>query len=121
LPSDLEGLSLALLDALGAGLCVLASDIPENVEVLDGAGFTFRRGDVRDLTTMLELLLANPVMRSVAGQMGREVVGQGYLWPRIVGQVGQLYQEVAGRDSRPQPLSTGLPVSDDLTRIKPAA
>ena len=30
LPSDLEGLSLALLDAMGAGLCVLTSDVPEN-------------------------------------------------------------------------------------------
>jgi glycosyltransferase involved in cell wall biosynthesis len=36
LPSDLEGLSLALLDALGAGVCVLASDIPENRELVDG-------------------------------------------------------------------------------------
>jgi glycosyltransferase involved in cell wall biosynthesis len=41
LPSDLEGLSLALLDAMGAGLCVLTSDAPENREVVDGAGFTF--------------------------------------------------------------------------------
>src|SRR6185437_13298714 len=32
LPSDLEGLSLALLDAMAAGICVLASDVPENVE-----------------------------------------------------------------------------------------
>ena len=30
LPSDLEGLSLALLDAMAAGVCVLTSDIPEN-------------------------------------------------------------------------------------------
>ncbi len=44
LPSDLEGLSLALLDAMGAGLCVLTSDVPENREVVDGAGFTFQRG-----------------------------------------------------------------------------
>jgi len=29
LPSDLEGLSLALLDAMGAGVCVLTSDTPE--------------------------------------------------------------------------------------------
>jgi len=28
LPSDLEGLSLALLDAMGAGVCTLTSDIP---------------------------------------------------------------------------------------------
>ncbi len=46
LPSDLEGLSLALLDAMGAGVCVLTSDIPENVEVVDGCGYTFRKGDV---------------------------------------------------------------------------
>ena len=44
LPSDLEGLSLALLDAMGAGLCVLASDIPENREAVEDAGFTFRQG-----------------------------------------------------------------------------
>jgi glycosyltransferase involved in cell wall biosynthesis len=37
LPSDLEGLSLALLEAMGAGLCVLASDIPES-ELVDGVG-----------------------------------------------------------------------------------
>jgi glycosyltransferase involved in cell wall biosynthesis len=41
LPSDLEGLSLALLDAMGAGLYVLTSDVPENREVVDEAGFTF--------------------------------------------------------------------------------
>ncbi|MGC1161078.1 MAG: glycosyltransferase family 4 protein, partial [Candidatus Sulfotelmatobacter sp.] len=45
LPSDLEGLSLALLDAMGAGLCVLSSDVPENREAVEDAGFTFRRGD----------------------------------------------------------------------------
>jgi glycosyltransferase involved in cell wall biosynthesis len=45
LPSDLEGLSLALLDAMGAGLCVLTSDVPENREVVDGAGFTFQRAE----------------------------------------------------------------------------
>jgi glycosyltransferase involved in cell wall biosynthesis len=41
LPSDLEGLSLALLDAMGAGLCVLTSDVPENREAVEQAGFTF--------------------------------------------------------------------------------
>jgi len=53
LPSDLEGLSLALLDAMGAGLCVLCSDVAENREAIDDAGFTFRRGDVPDLADRL--------------------------------------------------------------------
>ena len=38
LPSDIEGMSLALLDAMGAGVCVLASDIPENREVMAACG-----------------------------------------------------------------------------------
>jgi glycosyltransferase involved in cell wall biosynthesis len=42
LPSDLEGLSLALLDAMGAGICVLASDTPENQEAMGDAGFYFQ-------------------------------------------------------------------------------
>src|ERR1017187_5536048 len=53
LPSDVEGLSLALLDAMGAGLCVLTSDVPENREAVEDAGFTFRRGDVSDLADRL--------------------------------------------------------------------
>src|SRR6185369_8889943 len=57
LPSDMEGLSLALLDAMGAGVCVVTSDIPENRELVDGAGFTFRRGDVEDLERILQMLL----------------------------------------------------------------
>jgi glycosyltransferase involved in cell wall biosynthesis len=53
LPSDMEGLSLALLEAMSAGLCTLTSDIPENRELVEGAGFTFKRGDVADLERML--------------------------------------------------------------------
>ena len=49
LPSDMEGLSLALLDAMGAGLCVLSTDVPENRELVEDAGFTFRSGDAADL------------------------------------------------------------------------
>jgi glycosyltransferase involved in cell wall biosynthesis len=71
LPSDLEGLSLALLDAMGAGLCVLTSDVPENVEVVDGAGFTFKRGNSADLADRLRFLIANPAVRRAAGMMAK--------------------------------------------------
>src|SRR6266700_4761050 len=53
LPSDLEGLSLALLDAMGAGVCVLASDTPENSEAMANTGFSFKSGDAQDLQRML--------------------------------------------------------------------
>ncbi len=63
LPSALEGMSLALLDAMAAGVCVLTSDIPENNELVEGAGYTFHRGDQAHLEHMLDLLIHNPELR----------------------------------------------------------
>jgi glycosyltransferase involved in cell wall biosynthesis len=71
LPSDLEGVSVALLDAVGAGVCVLASDIPENRELVDGSGFTFRHGDRNNLERMLQLLISEPEIRKSAASHAR--------------------------------------------------
>ena len=54
LPSEIEGLSHALLQALAAGRCVLASDIEPNIEALGGCGLTFRNRDVDDLRLQLQ-------------------------------------------------------------------
>jgi glycosyltransferase involved in cell wall biosynthesis len=91
LPSDLEGLSLALLDAMGAGLCVLVSDIPENREVVEGAGFTFRAGDETELARMLDFLLSKPMIRAEAGRAARERVQEHYRWPLIARQIENEY------------------------------
>ena len=80
LPSDLEGLYLALLDAMGAGVCVLTSDVPENREVVDDAGFTFKRGDIDDLERMLRMLIANPKLRQAAARNAQKRVQANYLW-----------------------------------------
>jgi glycosyltransferase involved in cell wall biosynthesis len=109
LPSDLEGLSLALLDAMGARTCVLASDVPENRELVEGAGFTFRAGDVEDLTRMLDLLLSHEPMRTVAARLARDRVQDQYQWPRIAQEIAAVYEQIAGqgvvRHERPRPLA----------------
>jgi glycosyltransferase involved in cell wall biosynthesis len=97
LPSDLEGLSLALLDAMGAGTCVLTSDIPENREVVEDVGFTFRAGDVADLARMLDLLLSHKRIRTAAARLARERVQEHYQWPRIAQEIGAVYERLAGR------------------------
>jgi glycosyltransferase involved in cell wall biosynthesis len=91
LPSDLEGLSLALLDAMGAGLCVLASDVPENREVVEDVGFTFRRGDVADLAKQLRFLIANPALREAAGRAARHRIERQYQWSQVAAAVEQTY------------------------------
>jgi len=108
LPSDLEGMSLALLDAMGAAVCVLTSDIPENREVVGDAGFTFQLGNAADLERMLRLLLSDPQLRMRTGLNAQARIRDFYLWPEIVAQIGNSYAEITGR-------------ADTLTAHSPAA
>jgi glycosyltransferase involved in cell wall biosynthesis len=91
LPSDMEGLSLALLDAMGAGACVLASDAPENVEAIGDAGFTFRRGNLNDLQRMLALLLSDFALRENTGRRAQTRILREYLWEDVTKGMGALY------------------------------
>jgi glycosyltransferase involved in cell wall biosynthesis len=93
----MEGLSLALLDAMGAGLCVLTSDVPENREVVDGAGFTFERGNSADLADRLRFLIANPSAREAAGRIARERIRDQYQWAKIAVDIEKTYYAVMGR------------------------
>jgi len=96
LPSDLEGLSLALLEAMGTGLCVLVSDIPENRELMQDAGFTFHPGDCADLRKMLTLLIHAKFLRAAAGRAARKRIEEQYLWSGIASQIEQAYLEIMG-------------------------
>lgn len=97
LPSDLEGLSLALLDAMGSGLCVLTSDVPENREIVDGVGFTFQRGNVADLVDRLRYLIANPAVREAAGRSARKGIEDHYQWQKIAEEIEAAYFEILGK------------------------
>jgi glycosyltransferase involved in cell wall biosynthesis len=107
LPSDLEGLSLALLDAMGAGLCVLTSDLPENREVVDGAGFTFQRGNATDLADRLRFLIANPAIREAAGATARKRIEDHYQWQKITEDIESAYLEILGE--RPEVVGAEKP------------
>jgi len=80
LPSTIEGLSISLLEAMAYGNCVLTSDIRENLEVVEGRGFTFRTGDVRDLGRMLNYLLQHPELAAASGKASRVLIERTYTW-----------------------------------------
>jgi glycosyltransferase involved in cell wall biosynthesis len=114
LPSDLEGLSLALLDAMAAGVCVLTSDIPENNEVVAGAGFTFHRGDGADLERMLDLLVRNPELRRQSATRAQKRIQSEYAWPAIARAIEKSYYEVLGWDPQQaaQPVASCGPATE---------
>jgi glycosyltransferase involved in cell wall biosynthesis len=116
LPSEIEGLSLALLDAMAAGVCVLTSDIPENNEVIENAGFTFHRGDQADLERMLDLLVHNPDLRRQSATRGRERIQGEYLWPQIARSIERAYYNVLGWGSNDQMPNEQTPIRTSATR-----
>jgi glycosyltransferase involved in cell wall biosynthesis len=80
-PSRTEGQSLAVLEAMAAGVCVLASDIEGNRELLgDGeAGLLAAPGDRDDLTRKLRALMVDPSLRvRLADEGARRSLG--YSW-----------------------------------------
>jgi glycosyltransferase involved in cell wall biosynthesis len=94
LPSEIEGLSHALLQALSHGRCVLASDIDANVEALGECGVTFRSQDVSDLQRKLQHLLDNPAFVRDCASAGRERVGRIYSWEKVVDRLEAIYAGV---------------------------
>ena len=60
LPSVMEGLSIALLEALSYGNCIVTTDIPENLEVVGEASLSFPPGDVQALRAVLARILEDP-------------------------------------------------------------
>lgn len=59
LPSDIEGMSLSLLEALAYGNALLCSDIPENTSVANNHALYFKKSDTNDLAKKLKLLCSD--------------------------------------------------------------
>ena len=95
LPSHMEGLSVALLEALSYGLPVVASDIPENRELVEECGgHLFRLHDVGSLRAALETIVRDPEAARRLGEKARELVSARYGWDRIASETVRFYREV---------------------------
>ena len=97
LPSTMEGLSIALLEAVSYGKCVLISDIPENVEVMGECAPRFRSRDVDDLEAKLRHLLSNPGEVAAFEAMTKERISRRFSWETIVDEIERTYLEVDAR------------------------
>ncbi len=95
LPSETEGLPMVLLEAARAGTCVLASNIPENMEMIkaDGEtiGCTFRNKDTDDLTRKLRELLQQPLVIKRKGRLAQNVVRRVFNWQTVTRDIERVY------------------------------
>jgi glycosyltransferase involved in cell wall biosynthesis len=95
-PSVLEGLSISLIEAISAGKCVLASDIPENLEVVEDCAVTFATRDVDDLREKMRALLENPERVDQVAERCRKHAETHYSWSRIVDATEAVYLDLIG-------------------------
>ncbi len=93
-PSDLEGLSISLLQAMSFGCCIVCSDIPENTTVVSDYAYTFRSGDSENLKEVLEELIEHPA--KVQSQKGAAIdyVRREFSWDSVVDRLEKLYGEM---------------------------
>jgi glycosyltransferase involved in cell wall biosynthesis len=96
-PSTLEGLPLALLEALALDRFTVVSDIPGNLEavtVLDDKihGLVFRAGDVADLSAKLTLALSRSSTLQRETPPVSQLIHERYDWSNVARETEALYQ-----------------------------
>ncbi len=100
LPSEVEGLSIAMLEAMACGMATIATDVGSDGEALEGAGIAIDPKNLRgQLDLALKLLVENPEFRRSLGRRARRRVVSRYSLQRNIDQVVKLYEALlsAGR------------------------
>lgn len=93
-PSESEGLSIALLEALSYNQALLVSDIPENMEVAKDLAVSFKQADAQDLAAKLADLLAHPETVAEYKKSGRDFVAQYHNWDTITRNTLDIYSKI---------------------------
>lgn len=96
LASDFEGQSNSIMEAMAAGLPVVASDISPNRElVIPGeTGWLAGVGNRVEFATLAERLLLDPALARQFGEAGRNRIAASFSVERMVEAYSRLYHEV---------------------------
>lgn len=105
-PSWYEGFSGALVEAMMAGIPIIASDIPMNLEaVTDGkTALTFKVGDPQDLFSKMKVALEHPEQMAAMGKEARREAEARF----DIEKIARDYEGVVKRISPPRPFPQEL-------------
>ncbi|MBD2531231.1 glycosyltransferase family 4 protein [Nostoc flagelliforme FACHB-838] len=100
LPSDLEGLPLAMLEAMQEGIPVLASDIPPHQQLINGGrGMLFECGNLNSCINSLDWAIHHPQQLAAMAKNAQKYVQINYNWDRITADNLRLYGAISGLPS----------------------
>ncbi|MFZ1720454.1 MAG: glycosyltransferase family 4 protein [Candidatus Moraniibacteriota bacterium] len=92
-PSEDEGLSLALLEAMGYGLPCVVSSIPANMEAIGDAGLAFENKSVESLKMELSKLINTKELMIDLGNRAEHRIATQYSWSAIAEKTVDAYQK----------------------------
>jgi glycosyltransferase involved in cell wall biosynthesis len=96
LPSSVEGLSLAMLEAMACGAATVATDVGNDGDALRGAGVVLDPSHLEsELRAAIRLLLETPEVCGLLGRMARERAVQRYSLARNLDALIDLYGRLA--------------------------
>lgn len=112
LASDFEGQSNSLMEAMGAGLPVLATDIPPNRELVthDETGIIFPVGDRVILARQINRLAEDPERCRRLGSAARQKMLDDFSVGEMVNKYGALYRQLVESRSNHHPSISTDPV-----------
>ena len=91
-PSEIEGLSVALLEAMSFKNCCIVSDIAMNTEAVGDTGIIFENKNVEDLKNKLEYAIDYPDFIKSKGLDAFARVKENYTWDIVTEKIEQLYK-----------------------------
>jgi len=99
LPSLTEGVSLTLLEAMAAGLPVVATNVGGNPEVVINGktGILVPPGDFKELALAITALLCQPDLMRAMGREGRDRAERNFDVRKMVESYEDLYEEILCR------------------------
>lgn len=93
-PSEEEGLSLALLEAMGHGLLPLVSDIASHKEAVANTGAFFPVKNIEGLKKELAYFINRSDEVEALGRAAQERVREQYSWDAVAKKTIEVYQDV---------------------------
>jgi glycosyltransferase involved in cell wall biosynthesis len=100
--SKWEGFPRSILEAMRAGLPVIASDVGGVKELVkDGeTGFLIPRGDLHTMIDRIGRVVEEPVLRITMGKKNRRYFLEHFTYDRLLAKTTDVYREVAKRVER---------------------